>query len=71
LPAELPVHERVEDPDPPETLAGEREQVRLVEFVVTENVTVPLKPFRGATVIVDVPATLVVELTLVGDAETE
>jgi hypothetical protein len=37
----------------------------LVEFVVTESVTVPAKPFSEATVIVDVAATLTLVETAV------
>jgi len=43
-----------------------REQDRLVEFVVTTRVTVPVKPFTGETVIVDVPGELVLTVRLVG-----
>ena len=40
-------------------------QDRLVELVVAESVTVPAKPFREATTIVDVPATLTLVETAV------
>jgi hypothetical protein len=43
-----------------------RVQDRLVEFVVTARVTVPAKPLTGATVIVEVPATPALTVTLVG-----
>jgi len=39
---------------------------RLVEFVVTARVTVPVKPLTGATVMVEVPATPAFTVTLVG-----
>ena len=48
------------------TLVEEREQTRLVEFVVTARVTVPVKPFSGATTIADVPLAAALTLTLVG-----
>jgi len=38
---------------------------RLVEFVVTARVTVPANPLSGATVIVEVPATLALTVMLV------
>jgi len=40
----------------------------LVELVTTLSVTVPLNPSSGATVMVEVAATLTVALTVVGDA---
>jgi len=43
---------------------AESVHVRAVEFVVTARVTVPAKPFNGDTVMVAVPAWLVVTLTL-------
>jgi hypothetical protein len=46
-------------------------QERLVELVLTESVTVPVKPLTGATVIVEVPATPTATATLVGLADTE
>jgi len=44
---------------------------RLVELVVAAKLTVLVKPLRGDTVIVEVPATPTVVGTLVGLAETE
>jgi hypothetical protein len=70
LPATLPVQERVDVPDPPTIDVEVRAQDRLVEFVVTARVTVPAKPFNGATVIVEVPATPPFGVTLVGLAVT-
>jgi len=55
LDADEPLHERVEVPEPPEIVLGERLQVRLVEFVVATSVTLPVKPLRGVIVMVDVP----------------
>jgi hypothetical protein len=46
-------------------------QERLVELVLTERVTVPVKLLTGDTVIVDVPATPTVTVALVGFAVTE
>jgi hypothetical protein len=43
-------------PVPPAMPVEESEQDRFVELVVTARVTVPLKPFRGTTVIVEFPA---------------
>ena len=70
MPATLPVHERLDDPEPPLMLVALRVHERLVELVVTVSVTVPLKPFSGATLIAEVPATFTFGLTLVGLAET-
>jgi hypothetical protein len=66
LPATLPVQERVDVPEPPVMLVEERVHERLVEFVVTASVTVAVKLLRGDTVIVDVPATPVFTVALVG-----
>jgi hypothetical protein len=49
----------------------ERTQMRFEEFVVTERATVPANPFRGATVIVEVPATPTLTFTLVGFVDIE
>ncbi len=48
-----PVQNRVEVPDPPLTLEGETLHRRSVELVPTEIETAPVKPFSGATMIVD------------------
>jgi hypothetical protein len=66
LPATLPVHVKVEVPDPPVMLVELRVHDRLVELVVTARPTVPENAFTGATVIVEVPATPVFTVTLVG-----
>lgn len=60
------MQESIEVPDPPVMLVEESVHARLVELVVTESVTVPAKPLREATVIVDVPATLTLVETVVG-----
>jgi hypothetical protein len=65
LPATLPVHDREDVPDPPGIEVEVRVQDRFVELVVTARVTVPVKPFRGPTVIVEVPATPALKVTLV------
>jgi hypothetical protein len=49
--------------------AEDRMQMRFVELVVVVRVTVPVKPFRDATVIVEVPLAPVFTVELVGDAE--
>ena len=53
-------------PEPPEMLADENEHESFVELVVTASVMVPLKPFRGATVMVEFPALLAFTVTIVG-----
>jgi hypothetical protein len=50
-------------------LPAERVQRRLAEFVVTTRAIVPVKLFRGTTVIVELPATPILSFTLVGLAE--
>ncbi len=55
----------MEAPEPPVVLLELRVQERLVELVVTASVTVPVKPFTGATVIVEVPARPAFTVTLV------
>jgi hypothetical protein len=55
VPAVEELQDRVDVPEPPVMLVEEREHDRLDELVVTERVTVPAKPFKGDTVIVDVP----------------
>lgn len=47
-------------------LIDDRAQIKLVEFVVTAKVTVPVKPFSGATAIVEVPVAPALALTVVG-----
>ena len=39
---------------------------KFVEFSVTENVTIPAKPFAGVTVTVEPPATLTLVVTIAG-----
>lgn len=52
------------------TLAGLSEQVRPVEGETDDvNVTVPVKPFTGATVIVEAPAAPTDTATVVGLAD--
>jgi hypothetical protein len=64
LPATEPVHDRAEVPDPPAIEVADRVQDRFVELVVTPRITVPAKPLTGATVIVEVPPTPVLTVTL-------
>jgi len=63
------VQESVEVPDPPEMLVEDKLHERLVELVVTDRATVPAKPLTELIVIIDVPATPVFTVTLVGLAE--
>ena len=65
MPAGEPWQDNVEVPEPPVILVALRVQRRLVELVVTARVTVPEKPFTGATVIVEVPVTPEFTVTLV------
>ena len=70
--AVVPVHESVEVWDAPRTmLVGERVHVNPAGETVEVNATVPVNPFNGATVIVEVAAVPEFVLTLVGLAVTE
>jgi hypothetical protein len=60
------VQERVDVPEPPVMLFEEKLHDRFVELVVTERETVPVKPFTGDTVIIEVPTIPWVTATLVG-----
>jgi len=60
------VQESVEVPDPPEMLVEDKLHERLVELVVTDRATVPAKPLTEPIVIIDIPATPVFTVTLVG-----
>jgi hypothetical protein len=59
-----------EVPEPPGTLTGVRVHERFVEFVMDERLTVPVKPFTGAIVIVEAPPVLMLTGTVVGLADT-
>ncbi len=57
MPAIDALQDSAEVPEPPVILVADNVQDKLVELVVTAKATVPAKPFTGATVIVEVPAT--------------
>ena len=66
-----PVQDRADVWDAPRTmLAGVRVQVRPAGETVEVRATVPVKPFTGATVIVEVAAVPTLTATLVGAAVT-
>jgi hypothetical protein len=60
------VHDRVEVPDPPVMDLAVKVHDRLVELVVTARVTVPVNPFNGATVTLEMLATPAFTVALVG-----
>jgi len=67
----LPVQNRVEGWDEPRvTLVGLREQVRPAEDTVRDKLTVPVNPFIGETVTVEVAPVPALAVTLVGLAVT-
>lgn len=66
MPPTLAEHESVELPEPPGRLVEERLHDRLVEFSPIVRATVPAKPFRDDTVIVDTPFAPTLAGTLVG-----
>ena len=65
LPADVKVHDRVEEPEPPVTVAGVRVQAALS----ADRATSLVNPFRGEMVMVEVPAELTTTVTAVGLAE--
>jgi hypothetical protein len=66
VPAAVNVQESVDVPEPPVTLVGVNVQAELSEV----RATVPVKPFTGEIVIVEVPAVFTATVTLVGAAVT-
>jgi len=68
----VPLQDSTEVWDAPRTmLVGVRVQVKPVEGEIElVNATVPVNPWTGATVIVEVPAAFALTVTLVGEAET-
>ena len=65
----MPEHERVDVPEPV-ALGGVRVQVSpIVGLMLDAMFTIPLKPLRAVTVIVEVPETPALTVTVVGFAE--
>jgi len=62
----VPIHDKVEFPEPALTLIGDRLQERRVELVVAIRETVPLKPPKGEVVTVKERVTLTMATTLEG-----
>jgi len=60
--AELKVQDNTEVPEPPDTVDGDRPH----EALSLVNETSPVNPFKGSTMIVEVPATPTLKVTLVG-----
>ena len=50
-------------------VVGNRVQEMLEELVVTERVTVPINPFSDDTVMIELPSTPVLTVTVVGLAD--
>ena len=69
FPAEEPIQERVEVPEPPLMLVDDNEQDRIVEFVATPRATVPVNPLSEVIVIEEVPDVSIVVDTFVGLAD--
>lgn len=65
-PVAVNVQDRVDVPEPPVTLFGVRVQLVLSDA----RATVPVNPFKGETVTVEVPAELTATVTAVGLADT-
>jgi len=66
LPAVEELQDRVTEPEAPVMLVDDSLHERLVELVVADRLTVPVKPFRGATLIVEAPPTPALKVMLVG-----
>jgi hypothetical protein len=64
-----PVQIRVDVPEPPLIIEVDRLHRRLVELLESESVTIPVKPFSGATVMMDEAPVPVVTLALEGLAD--
>ena len=65
VPAVLNAHASEEVPEPPEIVVGLNVQAELLDI----NPTLPVNPFKGDTVIVEVPAEFTATVTDVGLAE--
>jgi hypothetical protein len=70
LPATVEEQDSVEVPEPPVTVVEDNAHERFVELVVIANATIPVNPFTGATVIVEVPEAPAFTVTLVALAVT-
>lgn len=66
----LPVHDSVDVPELLAIVVALKVHDKLVELVVTARMTIPMKPFAGATVMVEAPATPTLIVTIVGLAVT-
>ena len=66
-PATVKVQDKVDVPEPPVTVAGVRVHAELSDAMAT----LPVKPFTGEMVIVEVPAEPTITATEVGLAEME
>ena len=64
-PVAVNVHDRVDVPEPPVTLVGVSVQAVLSDA----RATVPVNPFTGETVMVEVPAELTATVTAFGLAD--
>ena len=64
-PVAVNVHDRVDVPEPPVTLVGVSVQAVLSD----ERATVPVNPFTGEMVMVEVPAELTATVTAFGLAD--
>jgi len=65
-PVAVNVHDRVDVPEPPVTLLGVNVQAVLSDA----RATVPVNPFTGETVMIEVPAELTATVTAFGLADT-
>ena len=71
MPKDDPLHERLEFPELPVIMFGERPHERLAEFVAAVRPTVPLNPPSGEILTTEVVAVLAIASTLVGPFTTK
>jgi hypothetical protein len=69
LPAVEPLQDRIELPELPIMVGEDRLQAMLEELVATVRVTVPINPFSDETVMVELPGTPALTVTVVGLAD--
>ena len=67
VPVDVKVQDSVEEPEPPVTTVGDSVHAELS----TVRVTLPVKPFTGKMLIVEVPGELTTTVTIAGLADIE
>lgn len=65
----LLLHERVDEPEAPGTVARDNVHDRLVELVVNARLTVPANPLSGETLMVELTSEPTTAVTIFGEAD--